>query len=147
MNNLIHNSLMTPDGTVLVSRYRHDYVTHTDKNGKEYMVDGGIDYGRFSIHEDAPHTDLCLYDDEPHKVQRWVIRWGTYGKDGKQPLTLKPIAEMDTGHIELVLQDHNPTRVYRACMEKELEYRKGLSGDQETVQSSTKTGNSGEVQL
>ena len=27
---------------IIRSRHRHDYVTHTDANGKEYMVDGGV---------------------------------------------------------------------------------------------------------
>jgi hypothetical protein len=35
----------TPDGEVLVSRYRHDYVTKGDR-----MIDGGRDYIRASMH-------------------------------------------------------------------------------------------------
>lgn len=38
--------IITEDGEVLVSRYRHDYVT---KEGG-YMIDGGRDYLRSSLH-------------------------------------------------------------------------------------------------
>lgn len=38
--------IMCDDGEVLVSRYRHDYVT---KDGG-YMIDGGRDYLRSSLH-------------------------------------------------------------------------------------------------
>ena len=41
---IVLNSIMTPDGTVLISHHRHDYVTHLDKNGELYLVDGGTDY-------------------------------------------------------------------------------------------------------
>jgi len=123
MSKLIHSSIMTPDGTILVSKHRHDYVTHMDENGLKYMLDGGIDYQRINVHPEHYHKDMSLYDDQPHEVQRWVLRWGTYGKDGDQPLTHKPIAEMDLTHIEAVLDTQRMSDVYRACMVKELEYR------------------------
>lgn len=39
--------IITEDGEVLVSRYRHDYVT---KEGG-YMIDGGRDYMKASLHQ------------------------------------------------------------------------------------------------
>ena len=119
--NLIRNAIQTPDGTVIESRSRHDYVTYQDANGKNYMVDGGLDYVRRSAHEDQ--IDMCLYDNEPHKVQSEVLTWGTYGKDGKQPLQYKTIAEMDTDHIVAVLETCSPRFVIKKCMQKELENR------------------------
>ena len=32
---ILNSRLRTPDGTILESGHRHDYVTHIDANGKE----------------------------------------------------------------------------------------------------------------
>jgi len=122
MNALIRNAIQTPDGTVLESHSRHDYVTHTDANGKEYMVDGGLAYVRTTLHDDQ--ISLALYDDEPHEVQREVLKWGTRGINGDQPLTFKPISEMDTAHIGNVIGMQNVNPVHRKCMAEELRRRK-----------------------
>ncbi len=62
--NLIYNALRTPDGTVLTSRHRHDYVTHIDKNGKEYMIDGGLDYVRSSANGDEEYLTVTIGADQ-----------------------------------------------------------------------------------
>ncbi len=119
---LIRNAIKTPDGTVLVSKHRHDYVNHVDAtNGKTYMVDGGLDYQRRSANGDE--IDMCLYDNEPHRVQREVLTWGTYGPKGDQPLTYKPIKDMDTDHIEKVYKECTPHSVIKNCLENELMHR------------------------
>jgi hypothetical protein len=46
MTKIILNSIRTPDGTVLISKYRNDRVSHKDKNGLLYVIDGGNDYLR-----------------------------------------------------------------------------------------------------
>lgn len=119
--NLIRNAIQTPDGTILESTHRHDYKTHTDANGKIYMVDGGLAYLRRSVHEDQ--VDMSLYDDQPHEVQRDVLTWGTYGINGDQPLQYKSIANMDTGHLEAVVEMSGVCPVRKNCMLKELELR------------------------
>ena len=118
---LIRNAIQTPDGTIIESTHRHDYVTHTDANGKEYMVDGGLSYIRRSANGDE--IDMSLYNDQPHEVQRDVLTWGTYGIDGNQPLQYKTIADMDTGHLEAVVEMGGVCPVRRKCMQKELEFR------------------------
>lgn len=35
---LLVNRIQTPDGTILTSKSVHDYVTHTDANGEEYIL-------------------------------------------------------------------------------------------------------------
>lgn len=120
MKNLIKNAWQTPDGMILESTHRHDYKTHTDANGKTYMVDGGLEYVRRSAHGDE--VDLCLYDDAPHIIQASVLKWGTYGINGDQPLKYVTIAEMDTAHIEAVLK-LNVNPVHKACMVEELKRR------------------------
>ena len=120
MTRLIYNAIKTPDGTILESEHRHDYKAHTDANGLEYMVDGGLDYLRRSTN---PAEELSLYDDQSHEVQRQYLKWGSYGKDGKQPLRRIKIADMETSHIEAVLRECNPIGVIRNCMENELLFR------------------------
>ena len=62
---IVCNRIQTPDGTILISQHRHDYQIYTDKNGLEYMVDGGCDYLRRNVHYEAPHTELSVYDTAP----------------------------------------------------------------------------------
>lgn len=119
--NLILNGIETPDGTRIFSRTRHDYVTHLDKNGKTYMVDGGLDYARRSANGDE--KPLYLFDDEPHDIQRETLDWGTYGINGDQELSYVLIMDMETSHIKAVLDECNPTEVLKNCMKKELELR------------------------
>lgn len=63
MRFLIKNSLVTPDGTEIISHGRHDYITHEDKNGKVYMVDGGNDYQKRSANGDEVDTSVWSDDD------------------------------------------------------------------------------------
>jgi len=55
--------LTTPDGTVLISHHRHDFRTHTDKNGKFYFIDGGSDYTRTTNHGDERFFTVDENDD------------------------------------------------------------------------------------
>jgi len=107
---ILVNCIQTPDGTKLYSRHRHDYVTYIDKNDKEYMVDGGLDYLRRNIHDDAPFTELSLYEDDAFDILRNDFAWGTRGKDGRQPLTYKVLSSLEDDHIQAILdtQHHIP---------------------------------------
>jgi len=122
MTHLLRNAFRTPDGTVSQSTNVHECHTHEDENGKSYMIDGGVSYSRRSAHGDE--VDMCLYSDTTdHKVQREILEWGSYGKDGKSRLKRIRIACMDTSHIEAVLREANPSITFRVCMELELELR------------------------
>jgi hypothetical protein len=120
---LVRNAIQTPDGTILVSRIRHDYQSHTDANGKTYVVDGGLDYVRASVHEDQ--ISLAVYDTDEFWLVRESVEWGTYGKDGDQPLSYVKLSDMDTAHIEAVLETQQLfiRPVIRKAMELELEHR------------------------
>jgi len=124
MNMIIRNAMRTPDGTVIESRHRHDYRTHLDANGLEYMVDGGCDYIRRSLHPDQPGEDLAVYLEDGHDKVREALTWGTYGKSGDQPLRQIKLSEMSNAHIQACL-DTQP-RMYpqiRIAMQNELDYR------------------------
>jgi hypothetical protein len=122
MSDIIRNAMRTPDGTIIESRHRHDYVTHTDKNSKEYMIDGGLDYVRSSANGDEEYLTVTLSDS--HEVVRENLTWGTCGINGDQPLSYKKLCDMDTAHIEACLDTQ--TRMYpqlRTAMRTELVQR------------------------
>ena len=119
---IVANRIRTPDGTILESKHRHDYVTYVDKNGKEYMVDGGTDYLRRNVYEDAPYEELSVYADAPHTVIREVFKWGTRGKDGKQPLKFVVLKDMTTEHIEAILETQNLPGYIRKIFLDELDF-------------------------
>ena len=119
---IVANRIRTPDGTILESKHRHDYVSYVDKNGKEYMVDGGTDYLRRNVHEDAPYEELTVYADAPHAVIREVFKWGTRGKDGKQPLKFVTLKDMTTDHIEAILETQNLPGYMRKIFSDELDF-------------------------
>lgn len=119
---ILVNSLRTPDGTVITSRTRHDYVSHEDANGKTYVVDGGRDYLRRSCNGDE--EDLSVYLTDDHEENRKHFTWGTYGKDGDQPLKRIVLSDLDTDHIRVILDTQKHITEYvEDLMKAELEYR------------------------
>jgi len=123
MAQIIRNAIRTPDGTVIESKHRHDYVVHVDStNGKQYMVDGGLDYTRASANGDEEY--LHVYSDEPHEVVREALTWGTYGPNGDQPLTYVTLSAMSSDHIRACLDEcFNMYEQVREAMINELKYR------------------------
>ena len=119
---MIRNALCTPDGTILRSRHRHDYVTHKDANGKVYMLDGGLSYVRRSANGDEEMMTVTLA--EPHEEIREACDWGTYGINGDQPLSYITLCDMTTDHIEAVLKNVSSINpAIKTAMQNELEYR------------------------
>lgn len=121
---IVSNRIRTPDGTILESMHRHDYRTYVDANGKEYMVDGGLDYLRRNVYDDAPYQELSVYSDAPHDVISETFKWGTRGKDGKQPLTYVLLKDLTTEHIEAILDTQSHIADYvRKIFLNELSFR------------------------
>lgn len=125
MSDIICNRIRTPDGTIIESRHRHDYVSHVDANGYTYAVDGGKNYLRRSYSPDAPRAEeLSVYSDDEHSVIREVMSWGTFGKDGKSPFHYVVLKEMTSEHILGCLKNvPNMLPSYRNSFKKELEFR------------------------
>jgi hypothetical protein len=122
---LVYNAIRTPDGTILVSYHRHDYKTHLDANGEEYMIDGGTDYIRTSVNEE-PAESLALYDDEPFEKIREVVCRGGRGIDGKQPLKYVPLKDIDDEWLGAIIdyeEQYRPNNRYLPIYYKELNYR------------------------
>lgn len=77
---LLVNRIQTPDGTILISKHRHDYISYTDKNGETYILDGGSDYIRTSINKE-PAKNISIYTDSPFdEIRNSLIRYTTQGK-------------------------------------------------------------------
>lgn len=122
---IIKNSIITPDGTEIVSRHRHDCVFHEDENGGTYFVDGGLSYLRRGCPADKPcykSSSVYLEDVSMEEAAKIAV-WGSYGKKGDEPLRFTPICEMESSHIEAVLDECNPASQLREIMEWELKRR------------------------
>jgi hypothetical protein len=119
---ILLNRIKTPDGTILTSYNRHNYVEYKDTLTKEVlMVDGGTDYLRRNI---GTYEELSVYDDGSHITRRSAVHWGTRGKDGRQPLVYKPLKDLDSDHIEAILKtQHQISDFYREVFMEELKYR------------------------
>ena len=126
MKRLIYNAIRTPDGTVLESRHGHDFKVYIDANGLDYMVDGGLELGsRRYVQETAPYEELSVYLEDGHEAVRNVLSWGSFGKDGNQPLSYIKLVDMSTEHIQACLD--NVPRMhphYRIAFTDELNFRK-----------------------
>jgi hypothetical protein len=127
IKNYLLNSIQTPDGTILTSTHRHDYKTYKDKNGEEYMVDGGNSYLRRNINIE-PYIDLSIIDDGSHELRRQYLTWGSnYDKDmNRLPETIyNPIKDMTSDHIQAILDGgwakNNP--FYEELFKEELKFR------------------------
>lgn len=74
MKQLFVNKIKCPDGTVLISRHRHDFQGHVQEDGREYWIDGGLSYQRMGF-SDNEYTDLTCYTDSRHEMIREHFEW------------------------------------------------------------------------
>lgn len=125
---LLVNRIQTPDGTVLISRFTHDFVSYTDANGEEYFIDGGMDYTRTSVNKE-PAKLLCLYDTDMkylfEEIRKYVYR-GTFDENGER--IWKPICELSNNHLDNIIK-YNKERGHSGSkqekvIKKEIKYRK-----------------------
>jgi len=140
---LILNRIKTPDGTILTSYHTHDFVMHTDKNGQQYGVDGGLSYSRrigntnecedlsVWVNEDGLIFDInknLLSKEESYEIIRESIHWGSRGKDGRQPLKQVKLSEMTDEHLNALLHIYKGpiNEYYKECFIQEVEYRTKL---------------------
>lgn len=123
MAKTIASLIICPDGTKLQSFHRHDYKTHIDKNGEEYMIDGGLDYYRGNVNKQPAEYHAVTMDD-PHHLRRHHFHWGSYGKDGNQPLRWIPLEDMETEHINAVLDNCQLADWTTELFKDELQWRK-----------------------
>lgn len=119
MRHIISNKIKTPDGTVIESKHRYGFVCHIDDiTGLEYCVDGGTSCLRRLGGLD--YEELSCYSDALFEVVRSEFKWGSYGKDGNEPLHHIALKDMTTEHIKAVLvtQTHIPDWIYSLFIEE-----------------------------
>ena len=122
---IICNRIITPDGTELISRGRHDFVGHEDANGNLYYVDGGNDYPRRVGPSD--YTEATIWSDDPFEVIREHLYRGSRGKNLDQPLKYIRLCDMTDEHLKAVIEyvkDTSWGMIYLPYYEEEVEYRK-----------------------
>jgi len=91
-------------GEVLTSYNRHDYKTCGCEN--ETMVDGGTDYQRYGGKDlSLVDSSSTIYLSDNHELNRSAAHWGNRGKDGREALSYKSIADMSNDHIINILLD------------------------------------------
>jgi len=126
MKRILYNAIVTPDGTTLESKHRHDYVCHTDKNGLYYAVDGGCDYLKRSC--EGNYAEASIYDDGNHELRREHVKWGVnYTKEMEMLPRTKwtKIKDLNTEHIKAIIDGGYvaPNSFYNEVFEEELKYR------------------------
>ena len=119
---LLANRWQCPDGTILESKHRWDFVGYKDEvTGKEYFVDGGLDYIRVSL----GMKNLCVTTASPFEEQREAFKWGSYGKNGDEELHYIALKDLSTEHICNIIRTQKQIPGYvLELLQKELEYRK-----------------------
>lgn len=144
---IILNRIKTPDGTILISRHRHEYVEHLDKvTNTIFAVDGGNDYlrrvGNYSSDGKLlkkiknilglkvfNYEEMSLYSDDPFEVIRDNYARGGRGKDGDKPLTWVILSKMSNNWLEKAIE-YNQYRfkddklISNELYRQELQYRK-----------------------
>ena len=116
---LILNRWKTPDGTILTSRYQHEYVEHTDKNGEYYFVDGGSDYIRMSVNKEKMEN-MCVYSDDQFSLIRTVLCRGTFDENNKRIWI--PLCNMSNTHLENCITYYSDLFDENGCKNKYMIY-------------------------
>lgn len=138
----IYRSLTTPDGTVLISYHGHDYVTHIDKNGEEYMLDGGPNKNYRTSINNIEGVITEVYLDEGHDKIRDFVHRGGRGKNRDQPLTWVPVSKMNDNWVRATITYNDERGMghgwFNKVLKDEIIYReehgiKILEEDEETV--------------
>jgi adenylate cyclase len=122
---ILLNRIKTPDGTILTSMHRHDFINYKDtSNGQMYGVDGGLSYLR-RTYDVKDYEELSVFSNSKFELIRSTVQWGTYGKDGTDVKIYKFIKDLDADHIRAIIRtQHHISSSLKDILKKELEFRK-----------------------
>lgn len=103
---VLHNSIKCPDGTILVSRSRYNFVEHRQEDGRQYFVDGGLDYQRIGF-SDKEFIDLSVHTKDEHLKIREHFEWGNrFDKDMNllPELIYIKLKDITEGHLKALCE-------------------------------------------
>lgn len=123
---ILYNAIQTPDGFILESFHRHDFKTHTDEDGRGYMVDGGLDYLRRG---GEGYTDLSLTTEDKFENIRKRFSWGSYGKNLDEELHWVRLKDLTVEHMQAVLDSEVLQKHIEDLFVKELKFRENQDED------------------
>lgn len=128
MRQILVNKIKCPDGTVLVSKHRHDFKGHIQDDGREYFVDGGLAYQRVGF-SDQDFEDLTCYTDDPHEKIREHFEWTRCMDAGGNRLP-EPVVvllkDITDGHLNALVEwtsEDYPDYIHQLFVD-EVEWRK-----------------------
>jgi hypothetical protein len=122
---IIKNAIQTPDGTILHSEYRYDYITHIDTtNNVEYMRDGGTDYIRGA---GSPFIDLTVTTSSSHEDIREAFLWTSMldAEGNKIEPIQRKLSELEDNHVLSLVKwtsEYYPDYIHW-IIENEADYR------------------------
>ena len=105
MSQILQNAIQCPDGKIIKSIHRHDWVGH-----KNYFVDGGLEYFRsgFPTSGDRP-IDLRLTTSDSIDFIKNNLLWGTFGTNGFGELCYVKLIDCTTKHLKKI-KEHTELR-------------------------------------
>lgn len=121
---LIANRIKLPNGVILHSKHRHDFVA-AECDGKYYAVDGGNDYQKY-VYDEHDFEDVSVYSDSPFEEIRGVLYRGGRGINGDEPLKYILLKDMSDDWIKAVVEyeeENRPNNKYLPFYRQELKYR------------------------
>lgn len=114
MRKILQNAVFSPhDQKWYVSTSTHEYVTIPNGTPCGEAIDGGTAYLRRVYGEGGMKSeDWSLYTDSPRDEIKSKMLWGTYGKNGDQPLTWLPMVTLTTEHLQNILDTQKHINVF-----------------------------------
>lgn len=111
--------MITPDGTVLQPLSDRDFKYHIDKNGEEYMIEGGFtDNLIYSVNEIQPEI-LVINSKSPFElIRKWVIC-----KINSEVSYDKYIIDMTDNELSIAIRNTMENKLMNSILNNEVKFR------------------------
>ena len=103
---IIQNAVYVPwSDTYYLSHNTHDYIEfQVNAKGNRGMIDGGRSYFRCSVNNPGEVINFRLTEEDKFETVCDKLLWGTYGKDGVDPLKYLPIKTFTIEHLRAIAE-------------------------------------------